>query len=77
MKQNLSRTERILRTGLGFLIVAFGVFAILVNLWLGLIVLGVGVFTVFEGYMGWTLVGMLAEAWIKPDGGNLEMPSIK
>jgi hypothetical protein len=77
MKQNLSRAERTGRTGLGLVIVAVGVYGLLVNLWLGLFVLGVGALTVYEGYAGWTFVAMLAEAWIRPEGGNLEMPPIK
>jgi hypothetical protein len=36
----------------------------------------VGVFTVYEGFAGWTLVAMLTESWVRPDGGNLEMPGI-
>jgi hypothetical protein len=77
MKQNLSRAERILRTGLGLVIVAVGIYGVFVNLWLGLFVLGVGVFTVYEAYAGWTLVALMAESWIRPGGGNLEMPGIK
>jgi hypothetical protein len=72
MKQNLSRNGRILRTSMGLIIVAIGTYAALVNLLPGLLVLGVGAFTVFEGCAGWALTGVLAEAWIKPDGGNIE-----
>ena len=77
MKQNLSRAERIIRAGLGLVIVAVGLYGLLVNLWLGLFVLAVGAFTVYEGYAGWTLAAALAEAWIRPDGGSLDMPPIK
>lgn len=76
MKQNLSSSERIIRSGLGLVIVAVGIYGVFVNLWLGLFVLGAGVFTVYEGYAGWTLVAALADSWIRPDGGNLEMPGI-
>ena len=76
MKQNLSRTERILRAGLGLVVVAVGIYGVFVNLWLGLFVLGVGAFTVYEGYAGWTLVAILSESWIRPGGGNLDMPGI-
>jgi Inner membrane protein YgaP-like, transmembrane domain len=76
MKQNLSRTERILRSGLGLVVVAVGVYGVFVNLWLGLFILGVGIFTVYEGYAGWTLVAVLTESWVKPEGGSLEMPGI-
>ncbi len=72
MKQNLSRNERILRTGMGLIIVAVGIYAVMVSLLPGLLVLGIGAFTVFEGCAGWALTGVLAEAWIKPDGGNIE-----
>jgi hypothetical protein len=57
---------------MGLIIVAIGTYAALVNLLPGLLVLGVGAFTVFEGCAGWALTGVLAEAWIKPDGGNIE-----
>jgi hypothetical protein len=73
MKQNLSRSERIIRSSLGLVIVAAGVYGVFVNPWPGLFILGVGVFTVYEGYAGWMLVAALAESWIRPDGGNLEM----
>lgn len=76
MKQNLSRLDRIFRSGLGLVIVAVGIYGVFVNLWLGLFILGVGVFTVYEGYAGWTLVAVLAESWIRPDGGSLEMPGL-
>ena len=76
MKQYLSRTERILRAGLGLVVVAVGIYGVFVNLWLGLFVLGVGAFTVYEGFAGWTLVAALTESWVKPDGGSLEMPGI-
>jgi hypothetical protein len=77
MKQNLSRSERIIRSGLGLVIVAVGIYGVLVNLWLGLFILAVGAFTIYEGYAGWTLVAVLAEAWIRPGGGSLEMPPMK
>jgi len=67
MRQMLSGPERVVRSGLGIVIVAIGAYAVLVNLWLGLFVLGVGAFTIFEGYKGWTLVAELTEAWIKEE----------
>ena len=76
MKQYLSRVERVIRTCLGLVVVAVGVYGVFVSLWLGLFVLGVGAFTVYEGLSGWTLVAMLTESWVRPDGGNLEMPGI-
>ena len=57
---------------MGLIIVAVGIYAIMVSLLPGLLVLGIGAFTVFEGCTGWALTGVLAEAWIKPDGGNIE-----
>jgi hypothetical protein len=77
MKQILSRTERILRTLMGLIIVAVGVYGAMYNLPLGLFVLGAGVFTIFEGVTAWTLVGTLANAWIKPEGGSIELSGIK
>jgi hypothetical protein len=76
MKQNLSRTERIFRAGLGLVVVAVGIYGVFVNLWLGMFVLGVGIFTVYESFAGWTLVALLTESWVRPDGGNLEMPGL-
>jgi hypothetical protein len=62
---------------MGLVILAVGIYGVMVNLWLGLFILGVGVFTVYEGYAGWTLVAVLTEAWIRPDGGNMEIPGLK
>jgi len=67
MKQNLSEAERKIRLGLGILISAIGAYALLFSWRLGLIVLGVGVFTTYEGYARWALAGALAEAWIRPE----------
>jgi hypothetical protein len=72
MKQNLSKKERILRTGAGLVIATIGIYAALIKLLPGLLVLGIGLFTVFEGCVGCALTGVLAEAWIKPGGGNIE-----
>jgi hypothetical protein len=72
MKQNLSRTGRILRTSMGLVILSIGIYAATVSLLPGLLVLGIGAFTVFEGCAGCALTGVLADAWIKPDGGNIE-----
>lgn len=77
MKQNLSRGDRKIRACMGLVILAVGIYGVMVNLWLGLFILGVGVFTVYEGYAGWTLVAVLTEAWIRPDGGNMEIPGLK
>jgi hypothetical protein len=77
MKQNLSRGDRKIRACMGLIILAVGIYGVFVNLWLGLFVLAVGVFTVYEGYAGWTFVAALTEAWIRPYGGNMEIPGIK
>ncbi len=61
---------------MGLIIVAIGIHAALVNILAGLLVLGIGGFTVFEGCAGWALTGVLAEAWMKPDGGNIESLSV-
>jgi hypothetical protein len=77
MKQILSRTERILRTLMGLIIVAVGIYGVMYNPPLGLFVLAVGGFTILEGITGWTFVGSLANAWIKPEGGSLELSGVK
>jgi hypothetical protein len=77
MKQYLSSRDRKIRAFLGLVIVAVGAYGLLVNLWLGLFVLGVGIFTIYEGITRWTLVAALADAWIRPEGGSLDMPGIK
>ncbi len=77
MKQILSRSERILRTFMGLIIVAVGIYGSSYTLLLGLFVLAVGGFTIFEGITGWTFVGSLANRWIKPEGGSFEVPEVK
>jgi hypothetical protein len=77
MRQYLSRAERIIRACLGLVILAVGIYGMLISPWPGLLVIVVGAFTVFEGCTGWTFVAMLTETWVRPDGGNLEMPPIK
>ncbi len=78
MKQIMSRTERILRAGMGLIIVAVGAYALTFNLLAGLIVLGAGIFTLYESYANWTLIYALTESWVKTDGsGGLELKRLK
>jgi hypothetical protein len=56
MKPNSGKPERIIRFGLGLVISAIGSYTLLVNLWLGVFIIGVGVFTVYEGLSGWTML---------------------
>lgn len=58
MKPNLRRAERALWTLLGMVIVGVGVFGLLTNtsVWIAAFVVGVGLFTVYEGVSGWSLV---------------------
>ena len=62
---------------MGLIIVAVGIYGSMYNLPLGVFVLAVGGFTIFEGISGWTFVGSLANRWIRPEGGNLDMPDVK
>ena len=78
MEQILGRAERMLRAGIGLVIVAIGVYAVTVNLLLGLFVLGVGAFTIFEGVKGWTLIYELTNRWVTAGGdGGIEFRRIK
>jgi|AGTN01.3.fsa_nt_gi Protein of unknown function (DUF2892). len=77
MEQILGRAERILRAGIGLVIVAIGIYTVAVNLMLGLFVIGVGAFTFFEGVKGWTLIYWLTNRWVTHGGGNLELSGIK
>lgn len=77
MKQILSRRERILRAGLGLIVLAIGLYALTFNLLAALIVLGVGVFTIFESIANWTLIYALTDTWVRPEGGNLDMHWIR
>lgn len=61
---------------MGLIIVPVGVYGFMFNWLLGLFVLGVGVFTIFEGVTGWTFVGTLARTWIRLEGGSLEMSRV-
>lgn len=66
-----------MRACLGLFVVAIGAYALTFNLLAGLIVLGVGVFTVFEGIVNWTLIYALTDAWVRPEGGSIEVPNLK
>jgi len=57
----------LLRIGGGLIILAIGIYAVFFSLLTGLLVIGVGLFTAFEGVAGWTLAAALTEAWIKPE----------
>ena len=76
MERNLSGAERKVRLAMGLFIAAFGVYTLTLTLWLGLFIIAVGVFTAYEGYAGWTAVHALTKAWIRPEGGNIEVPHI-
>jgi hypothetical protein len=74
MKPNTGKAERMIRSGLGLLVTAIGAYTLFVNLWVGVFIVAVGVFTIGEGITGWTFLRAFWGTSSAP--GSTEVPEV-